>query len=197
MFLKNILNSALVCAALAVTPMVASAVTISFDGANNGTSTPLVRGEYQFDVARIVSGPCGANKPCLAFNKHETTTMTRLDGGKFTLRSIWFYLNGKASKQDGLNDLVVTSAGPAASIRLGQPNFGEYDHNKGYTVLFRDLFEDVTSITFSSYLGQGNARVDDIVVDASIPAVPLPAGAGLLAAALASFGLLRRKSKIV
>lgn len=169
----------------------AGAVTLNFDGASS--DAPLILGEYKIDDARIVNGQCGVDKPCLALNKLETSILTRVDGGIFTLSSIWFYLDGQASKKDGLNDLVVTSTGPAASIRLGQDAAdGGYDHNKGYVVDFGDLFKDVTSIIFSSYLGQGNARIDDIVVSSPSP-VPLPAAGGLLLAAMAGMGMLRRR----
>lgn len=169
----------------------AGAVTINFDGEHSGS--PLIMGEYQIDDARIVNGTCGVDKPCLALNKLETSILTRVDGGVFTLSSIWFYLAGVASETAGLNDLVVTSTGPAASIRLGQaPADGGYAHNTEYVVDFGDLFKDVTSIIFSSYLGQGNVRIDDLVVSSPAP-VPLPAAGGLLLAAMAGIGMLRRR----
>ncbi len=167
----------------------AGAATINFDGASSGA--PLTLGEYKIDDARIVSGQCSV-KPCLALNKLETSILTRVDGGTFTLSSIWFYLDGKASKNSGLNDLVITSTGPAASIRLGQDAaFGGYDNNKPFTYNFGSLFEDVTSIIFSSYNGEGNVRIDDIVVTPS--EVPLPASLMFGVMGLACLGALRRR----
>jgi hypothetical protein len=190
----------------------AGAVTIDFTGASSGT--PLVLRDYQFDYARIVNGNCNI-KPYLALNPTETSVLTRVDGGTFTLSSIWFQLLGKAGGDDDekekkekkekkdksavavekeLNGLLITSTGPAGSIRLGQdPADGGYDHNKPYTYLFGDLFKNVTSIIFTSYDG-GNVRIDDLVVTSPPPAaVPLPAAGGLLLAAMAGMGMLRRR----
>lgn len=200
MKITNIVKSTVVCASMALFSVGdASAATLSFDGASDQGGGVYVDQGFSFDDTRIVSGPCFATAPCLALNDNESTTITRVGGGTFSLTSLWFKLIGKGIH--GSNALTVTSAGPAGVWDLTQttinPDTGlPYEHNKGYYVDFMAFFTNVTSITFTTAANGGNVRIDDIVLVPTPPApVPLPAGAGLLAMALGGLGLASRRKK--
>ncbi|MFA9231949.1 MAG: VPLPA-CTERM sorting domain-containing protein [Microgenomates group bacterium] len=181
MFLNTILKTTLVCASFAVlAPSLASALTIDFNGTSSGT--PLVMGAYQIDDARIVNGNCNV-LDCLALNKNETSILTRVDGAAFTLTSIWFQLLGNPA------DLLITGSNIGSSVTLSSPPLIK---NTPYNHLFDGTFANVTSVIFSN-IGKGNIRIDDIVLGDNPTTVPLPAGAGLLIAALGSLGVMRRR----
>ncbi len=180
MSVRNFLKTTFVCASFAVmAPSLASALALNFNGTSSGT--PLVMGAFQIDDARITNGNCNV-LDCLALNKNETSILTRVDGAAFTLTSIWFQLLGNTA------DLKITGSNILASVTLSSPPL---NNNFAYTAIFGGNFANVTSVIFSN-IGKGNIRIDDITI-VDVAAVPLPAGAGLLIAALGSLGVMRRR----
>ena len=171
----------------------AQAATVAFD-VGVATTTPKTWTEagFLFTLVRIVDGNCVTNSTkCLAFNDKDSTTMTLVGGGTFSLTSIWFQLLGKGSVT------TLTVASPSASKSFKTADFA---HNTGFTANFGTFFTDVTSILFSSTAqkGSGNLRIDDIVATATPMApVPLPAAAGLLVMALGGMGFVGRRRKTV
>lgn len=174
MSFSRFVKTTLVCASFAVmAPSFASAVTIDFDGAADPA--------YQFDVDRTVNGNC-ASGSCLGLNTNEVSILSRVDGGTFSLTSLWFKLLGQTS------DLLITATTSGASINYTQPV------QTGTTVNF-GIFTNVTSIIFSN-IGKGNIRIDDINLTETVAPVPLPAGAGLLMAALGGLAMVRRRRAV-
>lgn len=164
----------------------ASAATLSFDGASAGGAASYTDQGFTFTPVRIVNGNCGAANPCLALNDNETTTITRVGGGTFSLTSLWFQLLGQGTN----NTLTVTSSVPAWVVDLPESS---YPHNNGFTIDFASVFANVTSITFTTASNGGNVRIDDLVL---VPSqVPVPAAAGMLALALGGLGLAGRRKK--
>ena len=172
---------------------------------NTGTITggaikTYIEDGYRFYDARIVGGPCeipGSDK-CAALNPHEVTVLTRVDGAAFDLTSIWFFLNGVASK--GTNALAIFDTNNILHrFDLTQPT---YTHNTGYTIGLD--FAGVTSITFDSggvciqtnpkkeCKNEGNARFDTLKLSYT-PQVPVPAAGLMLVAAIGAIGALRRR----
>src|SRR4051812_25057916 len=96
--------TALVLAGLILAAQPSQAVTITFDALD---VDPYLEDGFRFDVARIVNGNCDAasGRPCMALNDNETSTLTRVGGGVFTLDSFWFQLLGNGTD----NALTVTS----------------------------------------------------------------------------------------
>jgi hypothetical protein len=182
----------------------ADAVTVGFDGLANNTPTPLTIGDYQLSGpdARIVNGNCDV-KPCLAQNPNEVTRLERTDTNPFTLTSFWFQLLGiKAA-------LTVTSSA-GGSVTMEEPT---YTHNTGYVFALGalPLFQNVAWISFDNTgqdviltvakakpngggpNGSGNIRIDDLVLDYTAPAVPLPAAGWLLLAGLGGLAAAKRR----
>ncbi|MDO8312162.1 MAG: VPLPA-CTERM sorting domain-containing protein [Sideroxyarcus sp.] len=177
-------KSTVLCAILAMgTVGAASAATIDFDSVPNPTPTPLVIGVFEFDVARIVSGNCATTGGgCIALNKNETTTITRVGGGTFSLVSMWYQLLGNGTGEE----LRVTTTGPAGTFDLAGA------HNVGIDYMFSSLFQNITSVTFADING-GDVRIDNLNL---VPSqVPVPAAAGMLALALGGLGVAGRRKK--
>lgn len=169
-------------ATLAVLPFAAPAATVNFDGAPAGVVSPLIVGDFEFTTPRIVNGNCGVDNPCLALNDNETTIMTLVSGGLFSLTSMWFQLLGK-----GTDNTLIITADTGATATFPET---DYPHNNGFTIDFAGLFDNVSSITFSTVNG-GNVRIDDL--DATPAPVPVPAAIWMLLAGMGGIAAVRRK----
>ena len=117
----------------------------------------------------------------------ETVTLSRVDGGSFTLEGFWFQLLGQGQAQD--NTLQVSgSEGTTASFSAVT-----YGHNTPWTVSFFPSLQ-VTSFTFQN-LNRGGLRVDDIRVTYDMAPVPLPATGLLLIAGVGGLAVMRRRRR--
>jgi len=159
------------------------AVTIGFDGATPGTINNYVENGFQIDIARIINGQC-ATDPCLAINPNETTILSKIGGGSFTLDSFYFYLAGMPPI------LTVTPYSGITALTAIVLDTANYAKNTGLT--YSTPIANITSIVFEN-TGTGNIRVDDI----NASSTPLPGALPLFATGLGVFGLLgwRRKRK--
>jgi hypothetical protein len=159
------------------------AVTIGFDGATPGTINNYVENGFQIDIARIINGQC-ATDPCLAINTNETTTLSKVGGGSFTLDSFYFYLAGMPPI------LTVTPYSGITALTAIVLDTASYAKNTGLT--YSTPIANITSVVFEN-TGTGNIRVDDI----SVSSTPLPGALPLFATGLGVVGLLgwRRKRK--
>src|SRR5262245_54981110 len=95
------------CALISVSSP-SKAMTIGFDGPD---VTPYVESGFTIDVARIVNGNCLV-APCMALNDNESSTLSQVGGGAFTLESFWFQLLGEGTP----NALTVTSFSGATIV---------------------------------------------------------------------------------
>ena len=163
---------------------VGHAATLTFDSAN---VDPYVEDGFMIDVARIVNGNCDAvsGRPCMALNNNDVSVLTRVGGGTFSLASFWFQFLGRGA----VNTLTVVSD-LGGFLALDAATFGRNDDGQVFDSSALALFQNVTSVTFSSSLG-GNVRIDDIVV----AAIPVPAAGLLLFGALGGLAALRRRRK--
>ena len=179
---KTLPMAALFAMALVTQVLPSQALTVSFGGAN---VDPYIENGFSIDVARIVNGNCNV-APCMALNTNETSVLTRVGGGIFSLTSFWFQLLGRpttltVSAFSGMNLLDTVNLSSAS-----------FPHNKGQ--VFNHLFDNVTSISFQD-TGRGNVRIDDLTLSTSVSAVPLPAAFPMLMAGLAGLGVLGRRRK--
>ena len=159
------------------------AVTIGFDGATPGTINNYVENGFQIDIARIVNSQC-ATDPCLAINPNETTILSKIGGGSFTLDLFHFYLAGMPPI------LTVTPYSGITALTAIMLDTANYAMNTGLT--YSTPIANITSIVFEN-TGAGNIRVDDI----NVSGTPLPGAFPLFATGLGVVGLLgwRRKRK--
>ena len=199
---STFLVAAAFVAAVAGGTLPSRAVTIGFDAKVD----PYVEDGFQFDVAHIVNGNCFDN-PCMALNKTETSVLTRVGGGSFSLSSFWFEILG--------NPAILTVRSYGGVDLREEFNLSEavYPHNNKGQV-FSHLFDNVTSIVFLNAgagnlldgckkpkgkskpvdCSAGNLRIDEINVSTpTVSAVPLPAGLPLLVSGLFGLGLLKRR----
>lgn len=162
---------------------VGHAATLTFDSAN---VDPYIEDGFAIDVARIVNGNCDAasGRPCMALNNNDVSVLTLVGGGTFSLGSFWFQFLGRGA----VNTLTVVSD-LGGVLFLGVNTFGRNDGGQYLDLSGLTLFQNVTSVTFSSSLG-GNVRIDDIVA-----AIPVPAAGLLLFGALGGLAALRRRRK--
>jgi hypothetical protein len=167
---------------LAAQCLPSQAVTVGFGGAD---VDPYIENGFEFDVVNIVNGNC-ASSPCMKLSPHNTSTLTQVGGGLFSLSSFWFQLLGNPAA------LTVKSYSGATLIeQIVFTTTGYPSNNGGQT--FSHLFEDVTKISFSN-TGGGSVRTDDFVLNLSpVSAVPLPAGLPLMISGLVMLGLIRRR----
>jgi hypothetical protein len=144
----------------------ALAVTITF-GSSAGNFSPYVEGNFTFDIARIVSDNKCSGAPCMGLNTNETSILTRVGGGLFTLDSFSFVLVGNPPE---LTIIGFLNATPTATYSFDTGSFSKNDEH-----VFSTAITNITSLVFTD-TGTGNVRVDSI----NVHAVPGPiAGAGL------------------
>lgn len=185
---KTLPMAALFAMALVTQVLPSQALTVSFGGAN---VDPYIENGFSIDVARIVNGNCNV-APCMALNTNETSVLTRVGGGLFSLTSFWFQLLGRPTT---LTVMAFSGVNLLDTVNLSSASF---PNNNGGQV-FNHLFDNVTSISFQD-TGRGNVRIDDLTLSTpNVSTVPLPAAFPMLMAGLAGLGFLgrRRKNKLV
>ena len=187
--MKHVVKAALLAATMVLSGAATSfAATVDFTGAGNQGGGSYTEDGLIFDNIRIVSGNCDSvsGRPCGALNNNETSTLTQVGGGTFSLSSFWYQLLGKGNP----NTLTVTSdLGGLLTLAANVVGFSDGGHVVDLTGLA--LFQNVTSLTFSK-TGGGNVRIDDLV---SPSAVPLPAGGLLLLGGLGALAAFRRRKQ--
>jgi hypothetical protein len=180
-------QTALLAIGIALVSQPSGAVTLTFGGTD---VDPYVEGGFTIDVARITNGNCdfGSGSPCMGLNNNETSTLTKVGGGTFTLSSFWFEFLGNHGT------LTVTPS-TGAPLVLTEAVFDSNDG--GQTVI--PAFGLITSVVFA-VSDTGNVRIDDINVVASVnappTATPLPGAVWLLGTVLAGgagFGRWRKR----
>jgi hypothetical protein len=173
------------------------AVTLTMGGGG----TPYTEGGFQIDPIKTDNGNCDgvSGKPCMALNTNDSSTLTKVGGGTFTLTSFGFELLGSPAQltvQEFLSG--PTPINTFVYTQDDSKNCSTYCKNVWYVITLAAA--NVTSVIFSD-TGTGNIRVDDIVVGNALGegdplATPLPAALPLFAGGLGALGLIgsrRRK----
>jgi hypothetical protein len=201
---KKLTIAGIVAIALSLQIAPSNAVTIGF-GADD--DNPYVENGFSFNVARIVKGNC-ATGPCMALNKNETSVLTRVGGGLFSLNSFWFKIFGSPATLaiKSFNGANIVEQLVLSGVVKGQ--------NSG--LIYNHVFNNVTSISFRNAGnggsednvgkgkiridddddGKGNVRIDDL--NLSIPnasVVPVPAALPLFLTGMAGLGLYSRRRR--
>lgn len=166
------------------------ASTLDFTGAGAQGGGAYTEDGLSFDDIRIVNGNCDAasGKACGALNDNETSILTKVGGGTFSLSSFWYQLLGKGSRES--NTLIVTT-NLGAMLTFAANLVGHNDGGHVVDLTALSAFKNITSLTFSTNNG-GNVRIDDLGIPA---AVPLPAGGLLLIGGLGALAALRRRKQ--
>ena len=166
------------------------ASTLDFTGAGPQGGGAYSEDGLSFDDIRIVNGNCDAasGKACGALNDNETSILTKVGGGTFSLSSFWYQLLGKGSRES--NTLIVTT-NLGAMLTFAANLVGHNDGGHVVDLTALSAFKNITSLTFSTNNG-GNVRIDDLGIPA---AVPLPAGGLLLIGGLGALAALRRRKQ--
>lgn len=174
-----------------------SAATVDFTDAQPQGGGAYSEDGLAFNNIRIVNGNCDAisGKGCGAFNNNETSVLTKVGGGEFSLTSFWYQLLGRGTgggKKFVSNTFTVTSnTGGVLSFMADLVGHNDGGHVVDLTLLA--LFQNVTSLTFSSSSG-GNVRLDDLAIYSPPPApVPVPAAGLMLLAGIGGLAALRRR----
>jgi hypothetical protein len=107
----------------------------------------------------------------LALNDNETSILTQVGGGAFTLNSFWFEFLGSAT-----NNTLLLTLSSGAMLLFDAATYGTNDGGQ----TFSTLITDIISIALSTGAG-GNVRIDDI----NVAPIPLPGSLGLLIAGMA------------
>lgn len=190
-------------AALAMsTAMLAShaavAATVDFTDAQPQGGGIYAEDGLSFDDIRIVNGNCDAisGKGCGAFNDNETSVLTQIGGGEFTLTSFWYQLLGKGrgGKKNFVTNTFTVTSNLGGILNFAANLVGHNDGGHVVDLTTLNLFQNVTSLTFSTN-GGGNVRLDDLAIDGPSP-VPLPAAGLMLLAGLGGLAALRKRKTI-
>ncbi len=189
--MKHLMNASLFAAALVLSggATTSFASTVDFTGAQAQGGGSYTEDGLVFDDIRIVNGNCDAasGKPCGALNDNETSILTLVGGGIFSLSSFWYQLLGNGNP----NMLsVTTDLGGILTFASNVDGNNDGGHVVDLTGLA--LFQNITSLTFST-VGGGNVRLDDL---GGPSAVPVPAGGLLLVAGLGALAALRRRKQV-
>src|SRR5262249_37077262 len=146
---------------------------LTFGAAN---VTPYVENGFTIDNARLTNGNCLAGA-CMGLNNTETSTLTKVGGGAFSVSSLWFQFLGT----HGVLTLTPSTGSP---VSLTQALFGNNDGGQKTALSFTNIPSLMFSVT-----ALGNVRIDDII--AAVGAVgqtgvtPLPGAVWLLGTVLA------------
>jgi hypothetical protein len=175
--IRKSLRTALLALGLAVASQPSGAVTLTFGGPD---VDPYVESGFTIDVARITTGNCDVGSPCMGLNNNESSTLSKVGGGTFTLNSFWFEFLGNIGT---LTLTPFTGSTAGTPVSLTEATFGSNDGGQ----TFSTAFTNITSIVFA-VIGTGNVRIDDINALASENApgtAPLPSTLWLLGSVLA------------
>ena len=188
-------------AALAITTVAfasggATAATVDFTDAHPQGGGIYTEDALSFNNIRIVNGNCNAasGAACGAFNNNETSVLTQVGGGTFSLSSFWYELLGRGSggKKPVTNTFYVASnLGGLLSFAANVVGHNDGGHVVDLSTLA--LFQNATSLTFSTN-GGGNVRLDDLAI-APAP-VPLPAAGLMLLAGIGGLASLRKRKSV-
>lgn len=174
----------------------ASAATVDFTNAQPQGGGIYTEDGLSFNDIRIVNGNCDAasGAGCGAFNNNETSVLTKVGGGTFSLTSFWYELLGRGSgggKKFVANTFYVGS-NLGGLLTFAANVVGNNDNGHVVDLSTLALFQNVSSLTFSTN-GGGNVRLDDLAI-APAP-VPLPAAGLMLLAGIGGLvGLRKRKA---
>ena len=177
----------------------AGAATVDFTDAQPQGGGIYSEDGLSFNNIRIVNGNCDAisGKGCGAFNDNETSVLTKVGGGEFSLTSFWYQLLGRGTggKKPVSNTFTLSSnTGGVLSFMASVVGHNDGGHVVDLSTLA--LFQNVTFLTFSTNNG-GNVRLDDLAIYAPPPApVPLPAAGLMLVAGLGGLAALRKRKAI-
>jgi hypothetical protein len=187
--IRKISQTALLALGLVLASQPSMAVTISFEGPD---VEPYVEGDFKIVDARIVDGNCASGN-CLALNSNETSRLSKVDGGTFTLTSFSFWF-------EFLGNHGILTVTPFVGSSAGSPltlTEADFPHNHGQTSAPTG-FTNITSILFDGG-SVGNIRIDDINVtsndNAPPPGTPLPGAVWLLGTVLAGGAGMNRWRK--
>lgn len=191
--MKHVVKSGLLSAALVMAGAAASfAATVDFTGAGAQGGGSYTEDGLVFDDIRIVNGNCdsASGRPCGALNDNETSTLTQVGGGTFTLSSFWYQLLGNGNP----NTLTVMSD-LGGLLTFASDVVGHNDDGHTVDLTGLALFQNISSLTFSTTDG-GNVRIDDLVLAGTGPSeVPLPAGGLLLLGGLGALAAFRPRKQ--
>lgn len=160
----------------------AGAATIGFS-TQNQTGGPYAEDGLMFDDIRIVSGKCTSpsGPSCGAFNDNDVSMLTAIDGGTFTISSLWFQLVGR-----GQNNTLHLRSDLGSALNLSVSDWGRNDGGQVIDLASISGFSGMTWLQIFA-TGRGNARIDNL----SVAPVPVPAAGLMLLAALGGLALLR------
>ena len=183
------LKTLVAAAAILLTPIAASAATVnttlSFDGADSVFQVVSDRGAQNV-VSTFHSCTTGR---CMGIRSGEgggeSVTLSRRDGGTFSVTSLWFALLGGGLNANALE--ITLSDGTTTQFSVA-----DYATHTGYIAALDTGL--ITSLTFRN-LNKSGMRIDDIAVSYDLAPVPLPATGLLLLAGLGGFAALRRRMR--
>lgn len=175
----------------------ATAATVDFTDAQPQGGGAYTEDGLAFNDIRIVNGNCDAlsGKGCGAFNDNETSVLTKVGGGTFSLTSFWYQLLGRGSGggKNFVSNTFTVSSNTGGFLSFVADVVGHNDGGHYADLSLLALFQNVTSLTFKTN-GGGNVRLDDLAIYAPPPApVPLPAAGLMLMAGIGGLAALRRR----
>jgi len=187
--IKKTIQTAVLGLGLALASQPSGAVTLTFGGPD---VDPYVESGFTIDVARITNGNCDVGAPCMGLNNNESSTLSKVGGGAFTLSSFWFEFLGNHGTLT-LTPFNGSTAGTPVSLTQAV-----FDSNDGGQ-LYSTAFTNITSLLFA-VSDTGNVRIDNIIVIARDDApglTPLPSAIFLFGSVIAGGAAFRWRKRQV
>jgi hypothetical protein len=187
--IRKTIQTAVLGLGLALASQPSSAVTLTFGGTD---VDPYVEGGFTIDIARITAGNCDVGAPCMGLNNNESSTLSKVGGGAFTLNSFWFQFLGNHGT---LTLTPFNGATAGTPVTLTEATYGTNDGGQ----LFSPAFVGITSLLFA-VTDTGNVRNDDINVigrDDAPGLTPLPSAILLFGSVLAGGAAFRWRKRQV
>lgn len=181
----NKLTTLAAAAAMAIAGSAASAATVNVTFDELSGSSTYTEGGFNFAPINGTSSSNCPAAPCAHLNNgaYNATEVTAVGGGVFSLLSFAFNLNGGGSG----NTVYVESNKAGSLLSFASANLSPVN------LANNSLFQDITALRFWK-TGGGNAYLDNLSLDVTVPApVPLPAAGLMLLAGVGGLAAMRRR----